>query len=45
MSASSVLTRELFGWRPVQPGLIEDLDKGHYFAWPGDDEPVTLTGS
>jgi len=30
--ASSVLTRELLGWRPVQPGLIEDLDKGHYFA-------------
>jgi nucleoside-diphosphate-sugar epimerase len=31
-SASAVLTRELLGWRPVQPGLIEDLDKGHYFA-------------
>ena len=30
--ASSTLTRELLGWRPVQPGLIEDLDKGHYFA-------------
>jgi nucleoside-diphosphate-sugar epimerase len=30
--ASSALTRELLGWRPVQPGLIEDLDKGHYFA-------------
>lgn len=30
--ASSVLTRELLGWRPVQPGLIEDLDKGHYFG-------------
>ncbi|MGH3159496.1 MAG: 3-beta hydroxysteroid dehydrogenase, partial [Streptosporangiaceae bacterium] len=29
--ASSALTRELLGWRPVQPGLIEDLDKGHYF--------------
>jgi nucleoside-diphosphate-sugar epimerase len=32
--ASSVQTRELLGWRPVQPGLIEDLDKGHYFAQP-----------
>jgi nucleoside-diphosphate-sugar epimerase len=30
--ASSALTRELLGWRPVQPRLIEDLDKGHYFA-------------
>jgi nucleoside-diphosphate-sugar epimerase len=29
--ASSVLTRELLGWQPTQPGLIEDLDQGHYF--------------
>jgi nucleoside-diphosphate-sugar epimerase len=29
--ASATLTRELLGWRPVQPGLIEDMDKGHYF--------------
>ncbi|MGW4642961.1 SDR family oxidoreductase [Sphaerisporangium sp. NPDC004334] len=29
--ASSALTRELLGWRPTQPGLIDDLDKGHYF--------------
>jgi nucleoside-diphosphate-sugar epimerase len=28
---SSTLTRELLGWQPTQPGLIEDLDKGHYF--------------
>ncbi len=26
------LTRDLLGWRPAQPGLIEDLDKGHYFG-------------
>jgi nucleoside-diphosphate-sugar epimerase len=30
--ASAALTRELLGWRPVQPGLIEDMEKGHYFA-------------
>jgi nucleoside-diphosphate-sugar epimerase len=30
--ASAALTRELLGWRPVQPGLIEDLEKGHYFG-------------
>jgi nucleoside-diphosphate-sugar epimerase len=30
--ASATATRDLLGWRPVQPGLIEDLDKGHYFG-------------
>ncbi|MEV0401729.1 SDR family oxidoreductase [Actinoallomurus sp. NPDC050550] len=29
--ASSALTRELLGWQPTGPGLIDDLDKGHYF--------------
>ena len=29
--ASSAITRELLGWLPAQPGLIEDLDQGHYF--------------
>ena len=32
--ASSELTRELMGWLPTHPGLIEDLDKGHYFDTP-----------
>ncbi len=29
--ASSALTQELLGWRPTQPGLIDDLEQGHYF--------------
>ena len=29
--ASSVLTRELLGWQPTHPGLVEDLEQGHYF--------------
>ncbi|WP_328902154.1 SDR family oxidoreductase [Streptomyces sp. NBC_00441] len=33
--ASSALTRERFGWKPTGPGLIEDLDQGHYFGAPG----------
>lgn len=32
--ASSVLTRELLGWEPIHPGLIDDLDQGHYFREP-----------
>jgi len=29
--ASSALTQDLLGWTPTGPGLIEDLDRGHYF--------------
>jgi nucleoside-diphosphate-sugar epimerase len=35
---SSALTRELMGWNPTQPGLIDDLEQGHYF----DSSPVAL---
>lgn len=31
MPASSALTQARFNWQPVQPGLIADLDQGHYF--------------
>jgi nucleoside-diphosphate-sugar epimerase len=29
--ASSALTRERMGWEPAYPGLIPDLEQGHYF--------------
>jgi nucleoside-diphosphate-sugar epimerase len=29
--ASSERTQQLLGWRSTQPGLLEDLDRGHYF--------------
>jgi nucleoside-diphosphate-sugar epimerase len=29
---SSALTRKLLDWEPERPGLIEDLDAGHYFG-------------
>ena len=28
---SSALTQKQLGWHPTRPGLIEDLDEGHYF--------------
>jgi nucleoside-diphosphate-sugar epimerase len=32
MPASSAITRQLLGWRPTHPGLIEDIEQGHYFT-------------
>jgi nucleoside-diphosphate-sugar epimerase len=32
--ASSAVTRGRFNWQPEQPGLIEDLEQGHYFPAP-----------
>jgi nucleoside-diphosphate-sugar epimerase len=31
---TSAATRELLGWQPAHPGLLADLDEGHYFAEP-----------
>jgi nucleoside-diphosphate-sugar epimerase len=32
MPASSTITQELLDWKPTQPGLIEDIEQGHYFS-------------
>jgi nucleoside-diphosphate-sugar epimerase len=34
--ASSAQTQERLGWRPVQPGLITDLNAAHYFEHAAD---------
>jgi nucleoside-diphosphate-sugar epimerase len=38
--ASSALTQERLGWRPVQPGLIADLNAAHYFEHTADAVPL-----
>lgn len=32
LPASSAITQQLLEWHPEQPGLIADLEEGHYFA-------------
>jgi nucleoside-diphosphate-sugar epimerase len=38
--ASSAQTQERLGWRPLQPGLIADLDGEHYFEHTADAVPL-----
>jgi len=37
---SSRLTQEQLGWQPKQPGLIADLEQGHYFEFSKDRAPA-----
>ncbi|MGH6760329.1 MAG: SDR family oxidoreductase [Phyllobacterium sp.] len=30
LPASNAITRQALGWAPAQPGVLEDLDNGHY---------------
>ena len=32
MPASSTLTQQLLGWKPTHPGLLDDIEQGHYFT-------------
>ena len=32
MPASSTITQQILGWQPTHPGLIEDIEQGHYFT-------------
>jgi nucleoside-diphosphate-sugar epimerase len=38
--ASSAQTQEQLGWRPVQPGLIADLNAEHYFEHTAEAVPL-----
>jgi nucleoside-diphosphate-sugar epimerase len=32
LPASNLITRRTLGWEPAQPGLLSDVDNGHYFS-------------
>jgi hypothetical protein len=31
IAPKGAITRKLLGWEPTHPGLVADLDEGHYF--------------
>lgn len=41
--ASNLVTRRTLGWEPTRPGLLADLDNGHYF--PADTSASTSSRS
>lgn len=40
----SALTRQRLGWEPTGPGLLADLDAGHYFESAAGQGLETVTG-
>ena len=40
LPASNAITRQALGWEPAQPGLLADLDNGHYFPLPDATSPI-----
>ncbi|MBV8691954.1 MAG: SDR family oxidoreductase [Actinobacteria bacterium] len=32
VATSSTITQQLLDWHPIEPGLLDDLEKGHYFS-------------
>src|SRR5690606_33863428 len=45
LPASNAITRQTLGWEPAQPGLLEDLDNGHYFPADPVIRPTNRRGS
>ena len=33
---SNLITRRTLGWEPTEPGVLADMDNGHYFPTDGE---------